>query len=267
MEIGGILLGTRNGRIVRVVEARPIQIEYGHGASFVLTASDDEALQEMVRNAASRGLDVVGCYESRTRRDISASGPESDMYDRHFPDAGALCLLVKPEKEDDARVAVYIRGEDGTVVSLDRFQDSEAGAPESAAAAVPAPAPLPVVQPVFEPPPAPPVERVFEPIAAPQFQIAAAPKGRPWLFAVPAVGIVAVAAFLFLTRTGSKPADPPSPTRTEASAPAGEPVAPPPPAATPEVTPTAPQVAASKPAPKRKRSKRARRAQPPSTPR
>src|SRR5687768_5383357 len=75
VEIGGILVGSRQGTVTRIVDARPIAVSHGRGAQFLLTDADHDAVAALVQTTnaelAARGLEVLGCYESRTRRELS----------------------------------------------------------------------------------------------------------------------------------------------------------------------------------------------------
>lgn len=113
MEIGGLLIGSRRDDVVRIVGIRPIAIEYGRGASFMLTDADHEALQQLVAKTHNdlrpHGRQVMGWYESHTRRDLALTPADLETYDRHFSDPLQVCIVVKPERENTAATAVYIR--------------------------------------------------------------------------------------------------------------------------------------------------------------
>jgi len=127
MEVGGILIGTKTGRVVRILDSRPVDIEYGRGALFLLTDADHEALARTIRSTeeevASRGLQVVGYYQSHTRRGGSLLETDRETYDRHFSEPGDVCLIMRPEKENATTIAIYVRDGRGNVT---RATQSEA---------------------------------------------------------------------------------------------------------------------------------------------
>lgn len=127
MEVGGILVGDRLEGLVRVVETRPLDIEYGRGAAFLLTDADHVALGALVRTTeseiASRGLEVVGYYQSHTRRGASLEETDLETYDRHFSDPQMLCMVLRPEKENATTISVYIRDERGSVFQATALEE------------------------------------------------------------------------------------------------------------------------------------------------
>src|SRR5436305_7471217 len=74
IEVGGVLFGTREHNVVRVLAYRALQCEYATGPSFVLSAGDQARLRELLRSAGSdrrlHNLQPVGWYHSHTRSHI-----------------------------------------------------------------------------------------------------------------------------------------------------------------------------------------------------
>jgi hypothetical protein len=127
MEVGGILVGTQRGTVTRIVEARPLAISHGRGAQFLLTDADHQALAELIRNTntelAPRRLEVVGSYESRTRRDLSAAGVESETFAMHFPVPGQVCLILKLGHGDVASAVACVRDEQANIIVATSVED------------------------------------------------------------------------------------------------------------------------------------------------
>jgi proteasome lid subunit RPN8/RPN11 len=205
-EVGGILLGTLQGDTVQIVDTRPLPIEYAGGASFVLSESDAEALRRLIRTSAA---EVVGWYVSHTRRDLTPNESDVAIYDGFFSKPGQVYMIIKPDKLDDARMAVFSRGEDGALLEYSTHEDiveeaqKKEPAPEQRAEALP---------PVFTQPPQPNSTR------------------RYWLGAL-AVTIGGGAAWFASSghkQTPAVPATPPAPINTPAQ-PVPKPEPPPPP--------------------------------------
>jgi hypothetical protein len=127
MEIGGILVGSKRATLTQIVDARPLAIGHGRGAQFLLTDEDHRALEALIRNTNAEfetdGLEVVGCYESRTRRDSSTAGVESETFAMHFPAPRQVCLILKPGREDVASVLAYVRDEQANVIPATSVED------------------------------------------------------------------------------------------------------------------------------------------------
>jgi proteasome lid subunit RPN8/RPN11 len=166
VEVGGILLGERHGWIIRVTDALPVSIEYANGARFVLSQADGAALQRLVdRTGASN---VTGWYSSHTRRDVTLSETDLDMYDRHFADPGSICLVVKPALRDVEAMALYFRANDGTIVTSTAFEDREielatAAGADSSATVVTVPEPLREEPVISAPDPSPDLQSISAP--------------------------------------------------------------------------------------------------------
>jgi hypothetical protein len=120
MEVGGILVGSLSDHTVRVVNARPIEISYGKGAIFRLTEADYDSLDDLIRQTdtevALKGLQVIGYYESHTRRDASLEESDLETYDVRFDQPSRVCIVLKPNKESGTIVTVYVRDQRGEIV-------------------------------------------------------------------------------------------------------------------------------------------------------
>ncbi len=271
MEVGGILVGSTHGSGVRVVDALPMTIEYGRGPFFLLSDAEHDSLDRLIEETTSQvarsGLEVVGFYESHTRRDISLAEADLETYDGHFPAPLKICIVQKPEKENVTRTAVYIRDEDGSILETTSAGYSlivEEAAPIEPApmietepvipqrhAAVPViPAPVSVAEPV---PVTLPVGRVEFPVE--QWRTPGpAPQGilvsrRKWIYAGVAALAAAIAAAIWAPRT---PSPPPVLPTVAAPIPPSTPINPTPAPPPPE------EVAATKPTTKAKSSRKAK---------
>jgi hypothetical protein len=202
MEVGGILIGSKEGSTIRVSQAKPAEISYGRGAIFLLTATEQEEWDALIRKInrelAPRNLQVVGYYESRTRREASLKGSDMEIYDAHFYQPSQVCIIVKADNDGEAVAAVYIRNERGEMLEASLEGDLDAVE----------------IKPAAEPPtqisiPEPPTEPM-QPIVTPVHQ---SPRRvvRPWAFAIPVAALGALAGMLWVTGFSPLGSDPPPP--------------------------------------------------------
>lgn len=260
MEVGGLLFGFTGDSAVRIVDSRPLTIEYGRGAFFLLTEADHEAVRNLVaqfsRELAAKNLKVVGYYESHTRRGISQSETDFETYDRHFPQALNVCMILKPDREKEMSAAVYVRDHSGTVLSTDIVEVPDAV--EVSAATLPVERPVAAAQPEKTVPPPP----MTDPTPLAWLDPPAPPRRSLSVFALPLALLLLLFGALGWWLLGPAK-DPVSPNLTNVTP--NPPIAPPPqapPPAPPDIEKTDTQpvaTAASKPKPsKRSRSRRAR---------
>jgi hypothetical protein len=251
MEVGGILIGSYASDGTRVLEARPVEISYGRGAVFLLTESDHESLNALVRKTdrevASKGLQVVGYFESRTRRDAQLKQSDLETYDAHFYQPSQICIVVKADKDSETVTSVYIRNRSGDVLEAALDGDIEYAEAESILA--PQPPETPMVAPPF--------------VARPEeFVSIAQPLRRRrlrWMYAIPLVAIGAVGAILWRPHTPPPNGGTPPASSNAVSQPANLPQAPAVPAGKNDISAAAAGKPALKQTAKSKRAKHARR--------
>jgi hypothetical protein len=193
---------------------------------FLLTDDEHAAFKALVaktnKDLESQGLQVVGYYESRTRRDAVLS--DAETFDAHFSLPSQVCIVLKPNRENETITAVYVRGERGEILAADLEGDTV----EQERRAVTA-APRP-------------------PQAQPPAMLPKRPASRR-IYVIAAIVLVALAsAAAMLWAPGERPAAP--------STSLQPPPAPPPPS--PQGASAAPEPAV-KPSSKNKRGKRSRR--------
>jgi len=252
-----------------------VDIEYGRGAAFLLTDADHLALAALLRTTAdkvaSQGLEVIGYYQSHTRRGASLEETDLETYDRHFSDPQMVCIVLRPEKENATTISVYVRDEQGNIIQATALEEvlerpvSPPEPPKALAQAVGAAAnyetnPLPDTR-AFTPTPSPAVQSLqYSPLGQP-----ATRKWIPWAFAIPVIAtLVGVAMWVQHTRSDrSRTLEPPPATTQQAplpTAPAEQsPTPTPPPETTPaaEITPNPAENATAKSKQKTKRAKQA----------
>jgi proteasome lid subunit RPN8/RPN11 len=164
-EIGGVLWGSRSGRQVRILAARPLLCEYALGPTFTLSGKDHvrlaALLQEKLHDGSqyrlSDGWEPVGWYHSHTRSEILLSGRDVEIHNRYFPEPWHVALVVRPHAMQPMRAGFFFREANGTIhaeSSYSEFSVEPASQPEVAQSA-----PAPVVGQVVSPPQAPSAKR------------------------------------------------------------------------------------------------------------
>jgi hypothetical protein len=117
IETGGLLFGRRGERCVRIEAFRPIECEHASGPSFVLSERDLDAIGEQLRAAKAdpelAEWEPLGWFVAHTRSDLAVGDQELAWFDRFFPDAGNIAVLVKPERFQPTRFAFLIRKQGG----------------------------------------------------------------------------------------------------------------------------------------------------------
>jgi len=116
IEMGGILYGTRSGRLMRIEAQRPIECEHAHGPSFTLSDNDVAAMErQLAAPAPAAGLAPVGWYHSHTRNGISLSEEDLKIHNRFFPHPWQVALVLHPEKFGPVTAGFFLREADGSI--------------------------------------------------------------------------------------------------------------------------------------------------------
>jgi proteasome lid subunit RPN8/RPN11 len=121
IEVGGILYGTREGRVVRILAMRPIACEHARGPAFLLSDKDRKVLNEQLAADAEdphlEGLISLGWFLSHTRSEITLSDSDLELYSIFFPAPWQVTLIVRPGRAGSMRAGFFVREADGTVKS------------------------------------------------------------------------------------------------------------------------------------------------------
>jgi proteasome lid subunit RPN8/RPN11 len=116
-EIGGILLGKRDGDRISITDYEALDCEHATGPSFTLSARDQTNLAEMTakarRNASNR--QPVGWYHSHTRSGIFLSDIDQEIHKRYFPEPWQVALVLKPHIFEPTRGGFFFREADGSM--------------------------------------------------------------------------------------------------------------------------------------------------------
>jgi proteasome lid subunit RPN8/RPN11 len=199
-EVGGILLGTRQGKRVSIFAHKRLEIR-PHRPSFILSEPDEKRLTELMRSTATdpafAGMEVVGWYHSHTRSEIFLSEADVEIFDRHFPEPWQVAMVLHPSDLEPVRIGFFFREEDGFIRTDQSYLEIAVEAPPSNRF-LRQPAPWPIgddgepVQPEFEIV-APPEESQFELPPEPERPSTLSRMGG-WLLLAGAIAAVAAGA-------------------------------------------------------------------------
>jgi proteasome lid subunit RPN8/RPN11 len=125
VEIGGILLGSWDGKRVAITSYEPLDCEHALGPSFTLSPRDQAKLAEMIsgarRNPPNR--QPVGWYHSHTRSEIFLSEADLAIHDRFFPEPWQVALVMKPHTFEPTRAGFFFRERDGSICAKASYQE------------------------------------------------------------------------------------------------------------------------------------------------
>ncbi len=117
IEVGGILLGTRNGTALRIEAWRPIPCEHARGPSFLLSSKDETGLGQLLNeceaNKELQGYEVLGWFHSHTRTELSFTEEDLVIHDRFFAELWMVALVLKPKRHEPVRAGFFLREEGG----------------------------------------------------------------------------------------------------------------------------------------------------------
>jgi proteasome lid subunit RPN8/RPN11 len=127
IEVGGVLYGTREDRIVRILAMREIACEHARGPTFHLSDNDRAALTaQLARDKEDmrlEGMLVVGWFLSHTRSDVTLQQSDLDTYSAFFPEPWQVTMVVHPGRAGAMRAGFFVREPDGTVKGERSYQE------------------------------------------------------------------------------------------------------------------------------------------------
>ncbi|HXM42575.1 MAG TPA: hypothetical protein VN924_15080 [Bryobacteraceae bacterium] len=119
VESGGILYGSHQENLVRIVAWRPIACEYARGPSFLLSEKDEAALEESLTAPGSDtelvGLEPIGWYRTHTRSEVLLSEADLNFFYRFFPEPWQVGLIVRPHSFAPTRAGFFFREAEGVI--------------------------------------------------------------------------------------------------------------------------------------------------------
>jgi hypothetical protein len=111
-ETGGILFGEWTDTTIRIEAARPFECEHKFGPSFQLSKKDESSLLEALAVAredpALRKLQPIGLYMSNSQN-FSMAVADVRIFDRYFPKARPVALILRPSKFGRTRADFFLR--------------------------------------------------------------------------------------------------------------------------------------------------------------
>lgn len=212
LEVAGLLFGTGDKHLVKILATRPIVSEHAYGPQFLLSERDHEMLQVQMAEARSdpelQEFVPVGWYVSRVRGEIALRESDRQTHSRHFPEVWQIALVLREDSNGSMSAGLFARGKDMMLPSEPTRLAEELGGKGTQEAPEPEPEPA-------GPEPAEPADQIPDTPAAPEplpFEFAAesaakrdARGKRRWVgfAAILVIMLVAAAAVAALFQTGS----------------------------------------------------------------
>ncbi len=113
IEIGGVLLGKFDGKLLSIDDWAPMECEHLTGPSFVLSAKDQAALQLQIE---ALGTKVVGWFRSHTRSEIDFSPVDLSIHHQFFPGLSQIAMVLRPTNMQPVRANYFFPGPDGSML-------------------------------------------------------------------------------------------------------------------------------------------------------
>jgi proteasome lid subunit RPN8/RPN11 len=124
-EIGGVLLGKRDGQQVTILDYVALDCEHAFGPSFTLSPKDLAHLSTLLEEARRNTPDLqsIGWYHSHTRSDIFLSEPDLEVHKRYFSSPWQVALVLKPHTFQPTRGGFFFRSADGSFHIENSYQE------------------------------------------------------------------------------------------------------------------------------------------------
>ena len=127
IEVGGVLYGTYDGTIARVLAVREIACEHARGPSFSLSDKDRTALVAQLERDRTdprlEGFTALGWYVSHTRSDIVLQPTDQEIFEAFFPELWQVTLVVRPGRGGAMHAGFFVREADGAVKPGSSYQN------------------------------------------------------------------------------------------------------------------------------------------------
>ena len=119
MEVGGLLYGAHEGRVLRLQATRVIACEHARGPSFTLSEKDLAALTAQLEcekeDPRLEGMELLGWFLSHTRSNVNLQAADLETYAAFFPEPWQVTLVVRPGRSGAMRAGFFVREPDGGV--------------------------------------------------------------------------------------------------------------------------------------------------------
>ncbi len=110
-EVGGLLLGRKDGQTTWIVGFAAVACEHRRGPSFLLSDTDRELLDETFQQKSPHGA-PVGMFRSNTREQNSITDEDRELLRAYFPAPSGTFLFVRPYATKSS-IAGFICYQDG----------------------------------------------------------------------------------------------------------------------------------------------------------
>ena len=112
-ETGGVLFGRNELGRIHIEAYRPLRCEHAMGPGFVLSASDEKRLAELIAaprtDADLSGLQPLGWYHSHVASKIFLSDRDRQIHFRYFGAPFQVALVLRPSEERATRAGFFFR--------------------------------------------------------------------------------------------------------------------------------------------------------------
>ncbi|MFN9296750.1 MAG: hypothetical protein ACK6DZ_03460 [Acidobacteriota bacterium] len=120
VDLGGILLGHRDGDRLMVLSWLPIERGSDATAHFHLNSSDERGLSQQL-SCLGKTHQVLGWFRSRNSGALRAEDHDRDLHQKFFPGA-PLFLIIRPSHQRPSDVHFFMLSSDSTFLPLRKLQ-------------------------------------------------------------------------------------------------------------------------------------------------
>jgi len=120
VDLGGILLGHRDGDRLMVLSWLPIERGSDATAHFHLNSSDERGLSQQL-SCLGQTHQVLGWFRSRNSGALRAEDHDRDLHQKFFPGA-PLFLIIRPSHQRPSDVHFFMLSSDSTFLPLRKLQ-------------------------------------------------------------------------------------------------------------------------------------------------
>lgn len=117
-EVGGILLGRKEGNEIIVDDFEPVLCDHRFGPSFRLSDGDRIGWRETLQRIRQRELfAIVGCYRTDTSHELALREDDRELLETELQQNGDVILLIKPSRSQPYEAKLFLR-DDGHIREL-----------------------------------------------------------------------------------------------------------------------------------------------------
>ena len=123
VEVGGMLLGTREDGVLRLTSIVAIACEHARGPGFLLSDADRQLLSNQLETQSGSGETCLGWFLSHTRSDVNLSESDLEIYHEYFAAPWQVALVVRPARGGSMRAGFFFRENNGNVQAEKSYQE------------------------------------------------------------------------------------------------------------------------------------------------